>query len=251
MALIFYHFGTLDGLLLAVLDHTSAARLPRWREALADVGDVATLLERMRELYEEDVRLGARAGGARSSWPTAGSRSGWRPSSASRMEPWFALAEEVAARVLAGSPLLAVLSARDLAVTAVALYLGSRPWRGCAASRRRRQTLFTAGAHLAPLLGGLGARAGTGAVRPTRRRHRLNPTLEEQAWSCSLSPSSRWRGCSPRWAWSGCCARHLKRVLVDLCESEARTGFWVAVSGLAIVLTGLLAATSTLGYSDS
>lgn len=44
---------------------------------------------------------------------------------------------------------------------------------------------------------------------------------------------------------------HLKRVLVDVCESEARTGFWVAVSGLAIVLTGLLAATSTLGYSDS
>jgi hypothetical protein len=43
---------------------------------------------------------------------------------------------------------------------------------------------------------------------------------------------------------------HLKRVLTDLCESEARTGFWVAVSGLSIVLTGLLAATSTLGYSD-
>jgi hypothetical protein len=43
---------------------------------------------------------------------------------------------------------------------------------------------------------------------------------------------------------------HLKRVLIDLCESEARTGFWVTVSGLAIVLTGLLAATSTLGYSD-
>ncbi len=44
---------------------------------------------------------------------------------------------------------------------------------------------------------------------------------------------------------------HLKRVLVDLCESEARTGFWVAVSGLTVVLTGLLAATSTLGYSDA
>lgn len=43
---------------------------------------------------------------------------------------------------------------------------------------------------------------------------------------------------------------HLRRVLVDLCESEARTGFWVAVAGLSIVLTGLLAATSTLGYSD-
>ena len=44
---------------------------------------------------------------------------------------------------------------------------------------------------------------------------------------------------------------HLRRVLVDLCETEARMGFWVAVAGLSIVLTGLLAATSTLGYSDS
>ena len=43
---------------------------------------------------------------------------------------------------------------------------------------------------------------------------------------------------------------HLRRVLVDLCQSEARTGFWVAVTGLSIVLTGLLAATSTLGYPD-
>ncbi len=43
---------------------------------------------------------------------------------------------------------------------------------------------------------------------------------------------------------------HLKRVLVDLCETEARSAFWVVVAGLSIVLTGLLAATSTLGYSD-
>jgi len=44
---------------------------------------------------------------------------------------------------------------------------------------------------------------------------------------------------------------HLRRVLVDLCETEARTGFWVAVTGLSIVLTGVLAATATFGYSDS
>jgi hypothetical protein len=44
---------------------------------------------------------------------------------------------------------------------------------------------------------------------------------------------------------------HLKRVLVDLCETEARSGFWVAVTGLAIVLTGVLAASATFGYPDS
>lgn len=44
---------------------------------------------------------------------------------------------------------------------------------------------------------------------------------------------------------------HLKRVLVDLCETEPRSAFWVAVAGLSIVLTGMLAATSTLGYPDA
>jgi hypothetical protein len=44
---------------------------------------------------------------------------------------------------------------------------------------------------------------------------------------------------------------HLRRVLVDLCETEARSAFWVAIVGLSIVLTGVLAATATFGYSDS
>jgi choline-glycine betaine transporter len=44
---------------------------------------------------------------------------------------------------------------------------------------------------------------------------------------------------------------HLRRVLVDVCETEARSGFWVAVAGLSIVLTGVLAATATFGYSNS
>jgi hypothetical protein len=43
---------------------------------------------------------------------------------------------------------------------------------------------------------------------------------------------------------------HLRRVLVDVCETEARSGFWVAVAGLSIVLTGVLAATATFGYSN-
>ena len=43
---------------------------------------------------------------------------------------------------------------------------------------------------------------------------------------------------------------HLKRMLVDLCETEARSAFWVTVTGLTVVLAGVLAATSTLGYSD-
>lgn len=44
---------------------------------------------------------------------------------------------------------------------------------------------------------------------------------------------------------------HLLRVLTDICGTEARSGFFVAVSTLAIVLTGALASTATSGYGDA
>ena len=43
---------------------------------------------------------------------------------------------------------------------------------------------------------------------------------------------------------------HLRRVLTDICETEARSGFFVAVTALTIVLSGALAATATTGYTD-
>jgi AcrR family transcriptional regulator len=165
--LIFYHFRTLDDLLLAVLDHTSAARLPRWQEALADVDDVATLLERMHTLYESDV-LSAHALAVKELVANGGFSERLAPELASRMEPWFALAEAVANRVLAGSQLLTVLPARDLAVTAVALYLGMETVSRLSGQPSSAQKLFAAGAQLAPLLGALGARTPGRGVRPTR-----------------------------------------------------------------------------------
>ncbi len=167
VALIFYHFGTLDDLLLAVLDHTSAARLPRWQRALADVDDVATLLERMHLLYQEDVRS-AHALAVRELVANGGFSQRLAPELASRMDPWFHLAETVANRVLAGSQLLTILPARDLAVTAVALYLGMETVARLSGESASAQKLFAAGAQLAPLLGVLGSRAPGRGVRPRR-----------------------------------------------------------------------------------
>jgi hypothetical protein len=41
---------------------------------------------------------------------------------------------------------------------------------------------------------------------------------------------------------------HLRRLLVDLCDGEQRAEFWVVVTGVWIVLVGILAGSSTLGY---
>ena len=45
--------------------------------------------------------------------------------------------------------------------------------------------------------------------------------------------------------------RQLRRILIDLCDGEHRAEFWVALSGVWIVLMGLLAGTATLGYWNS
>jgi hypothetical protein len=43
---------------------------------------------------------------------------------------------------------------------------------------------------------------------------------------------------------------HLRRVLTDICGTDARSAFFLAVSALTIVLSGSLAATATTGYTD-
>ena len=165
VSLVFYHFGTLDALFLALLDHTSASRLPRWQAALADVTDAVDLMRAMGALYAEDLASGHAvavrelvAGGDLSM--RQGTQLG------PRMAPWFDLAEDVVARVLHGSPVLALMPPRDLAVTAVALYLGLDVVSRLAGTTTSAASLVAAGERLAPLLGRLStARVATGRPR--------------------------------------------------------------------------------------
>src|SRR5205807_4062464 len=57
-ALIFYHFGSVDRLLLAALDATSQDRLNRYRAGLAQISRLSDLVEAMARLYKEDVLSG-------------------------------------------------------------------------------------------------------------------------------------------------------------------------------------------------
>src|SRR5215469_383847 len=57
-ALIYYHFGSIENLMVAALQEFSERRLERYREALAPVGSVAELIGALAELYEQDVATG-------------------------------------------------------------------------------------------------------------------------------------------------------------------------------------------------
>src|SRR5690348_5372542 len=57
-ALIFYHYGSLEGLLLAALDLTSEERMGRYREAVEGADTLEALARVARTLFREDAQSG-------------------------------------------------------------------------------------------------------------------------------------------------------------------------------------------------
>src|SRR5437762_1804148 len=57
-ALVYYHFGGLNELLLAALDASSGERLARYRETLEGAATTEELVARARDLFHEDVESG-------------------------------------------------------------------------------------------------------------------------------------------------------------------------------------------------
>ena len=145
-ALIFYYFGSLEGLLLAALAQASEKRLDRYRAAVADVRSLDALIPVMADLWEEDrasgdVRVVSQL--------VAGAVN--RPELSGRilelLEPWFELARETVARVL--PPIVPTREAADAIVT---FYLGVNLMTNLDPTAERIDAFFGRARELAPLL---------------------------------------------------------------------------------------------------
>ena len=150
-ALIFYHFGSLDGLLLAALDRTSEERLERYRNAVDEAATAEELAEVAASIYAEDRDRGHMTV---VSQMVAGSVA--RPELArevvARMEPWIELCEEALRKALASSPAREVVPLRDLAYAIVTFYLGLNLLTHLDEDRERTEALVKRLQSLAPLL---------------------------------------------------------------------------------------------------
>jgi AcrR family transcriptional regulator len=122
-ALVFYHFGSLDNLLLAALDKTSEERLRAYRAAVDRVVSLDEVARAAAGLYREDREAGHMTV---VSQMFAGSltRPELAPALVERMEPWIELAEETVDKALAGTPLRAVAPTREIAYGVVTFYVG-------------------------------------------------------------------------------------------------------------------------------
>jgi AcrR family transcriptional regulator len=150
-ALVFYHYGGVNELLLAALDRSSADRLASYRAAVEESGSAAALVERLAELYREDVAGGqvtlvSDLVGASLTHPELA------PKLLERMRPWLDLVRESLDRLLRESPLAGVVPAGEVSFAVVALYLGLNLLSRLDPANDQVEGLFDLMRRVAPLL---------------------------------------------------------------------------------------------------
>ena len=140
-ALIFYHFGSVDDVLLAAVDATSSRRMARYEERLRTVRTLPELVAVASELHREDMQEGHIAVLAQM---LAGSSSSPELSRAliDRFQPWIDLVEQAVRRVIEGTPYEQLLPTADLAFVVTALFVGIELMSHLDPEHRHDETLF-------------------------------------------------------------------------------------------------------------
>jgi AcrR family transcriptional regulator len=156
-ALVFYHFGSVNDLLVAALNDISERRLSAYRGLMGGAETLCDLVDGARSVFVEDLDAGhltvlvEMINGAQSA-PGLGEQV------AACLAPWREFAETAIRRVLVSSPAAALVPARELAHGAVAGILGLELLasldgdRGAALALFERASVLAA---LADLAGGL------------------------------------------------------------------------------------------------
>ena len=153
-ALIFYHFGSVQNLLLAALDRVSARRMRAYEPAFERAQTVSELALLAREIYAEDLENGyvtvlveMVAGGV--------SNAELGCQVAARLQPWIDMVERKVRALLAGSLYESIVPPRDVAFAIVALYLGIDMLSQLEGDHARAESLLDLGVRYAPLAAAL------------------------------------------------------------------------------------------------
>lgn len=150
-ALIHYYFGSLNALWLAVIDHTSAIRMERYRSAVEEAQTLEEMVEVAITIYREDLESGQMTiiseliGGSLSEPELS-------EGILERMKPWIAFVEEVIAKLVAGSPFEQMIPKREAASALVAFYMGVNLLTRLETDRSNVDALFETARNFAPLV---------------------------------------------------------------------------------------------------
>ncbi len=148
-ALVFYHFGGVDQLLLAALDRSSAERMELHGATVARARTVEELVEAAVRIYRTDLERGYLAQFSEIV-AAAVTKPELREAISDRAEPWIAFVEEAWERVTGGTPLGRLLPAREVANAAITFYLGVNLFSVIDPDQSRTEEVLTLAGRLAP-----------------------------------------------------------------------------------------------------
>ena len=164
-ALIFYHFGSVEGLLVAVAQTESQRRSALYAPALAEVTTLSELVGVARRLHDEEFQEGTVAALTQMLAGAVGSEELSR-GIADALHPWTDLVGETIDRLLAGTPFGDVLPRDDLTSGIAALFLGIELLTGLDPAMAEG-SLFTTMESVATLIDGLLRAAAPASVQPS------------------------------------------------------------------------------------
>jgi len=149
-ALVFYHYGSVRSLLLAVLDLISERRMAEYGPAFERARSATELARLAATIYADDLERGyITVLGEMVAGGVADAQLGTEV--AARIEPWIELVERKLEQLLSGSPVLLLAAPRDLAFGLVALYFGVDMLSHLQADRSRADSLLRLGTRLSAL----------------------------------------------------------------------------------------------------
>lgn len=122
-ALIFYHFGGVNELLLAAVDELSDRRCERYEQRLGAVSSLRELVVVAGGLHAEDLEHG-HITVLSQMLAAAATNPDLRGPMAERFEPWVAIVERTIARVVEGTAFAAAVPVRDLALAITGEFIG-------------------------------------------------------------------------------------------------------------------------------
>ncbi|MDA8056354.1 MAG: TetR/AcrR family transcriptional regulator [Actinomycetota bacterium] len=153
-ALVFYHFGSMNGLLLAALDAVSNQRRDTYEAVLARADTPVRLVEAAETVFRRDLDDGHTTVLAEL-LAGAASTPGLGAEVAVRLAPWTELARRALDAAFGGTGIEALVPTSELAHATVALLVGLELLGHLDGDRGPAEALFARAARLAPLLAAL------------------------------------------------------------------------------------------------
>ena len=168
-ALIFYHFGSVDALLVEAARHGARRRVAAFRESSEATSGLADLVALATRLHDEDgqseaVRVLVQMMAAAMSNPEMGS------AILDGFEEWIRFVEEAVATAIDGSPLQDVFPVRQMAYAISAMFLGIELIDGLDPERSESAEVFAALGELGRLVEAIGD-AIPDRLRPAASRY--------------------------------------------------------------------------------